>query len=1000
MPVSDTIGQAGTIVPQTQQIQHPATSMQLTDIITHAPPPQTQPATILHHSIIPQQQKRMNPQTSTLQQQPQQQMEAQVTFVEQQVGAIQLPPGQDQQSLSVAAIQKHQLEPMQQTCVRQPVQHVQPAPQQHVMTTQTGVTVPQQPTEQPQALTQQLYVQQQREQQQQTVLVQQQEQHAQLQQQQPPQYKQLMDQQQPGSQQQEQSVHAYVQHTIEQRQLQPLPLQQQQQSKSHQQTGQHQSRTKTEADMQWQIGEQQQQTNVLHLQLQQTHQSNDLQQQNTTQQMEQQLLIQDLQKQLILTQKQLQQKAQLQQQEQHQVQLKQHMEQQQKVLLQLQLEQQHQQLLLQQRQADLLHQQVQMKHQLKEQQQQQAVIIQPQTEKHEPGHVPQSDREPQIQQQANLQQLGNPQLNISQFTQQQQPVVAQHHHHSSTFEPHLSVGVPGGTETIQHQTYITPPTQVPMTIQTTQAQVHPQKQEQFPVQLLPQSISQASQLSPETSVTSPAAMIPGQMQQMQVYQTKQVQLQANYPGPVTPTQGQVAVLPLIQTHPLHATAVLQAQQIPGQVPKVDVQMIGQQNQSTAQSSAAVTSGFSPIHQETCVQQNTQIPNVIQSNLLQEVQGQPPYQVHPQSTAGFLTPHYVLQPTHQSIPPLLHDMPHISQQQVHQEQALQYQQIVPSPGLAGSVETKTGGLAVDPTRLLTTSHPVQVGQGDVLSQTSPQIVQAQQQSARSSVDSSIIQPVSRSLMSQSVEHYQQQLQSLSQVHQPPAQPSAHPQLLAQPIQIPTPQPSPVKQDLVPLANEGQLPPQCPSTSHAVIQPSALMGAINVSEAQSQSSTLPLYGHLLVGGPPSPQTQANQMLPAHTHTQTSNQAQTHSQTQTQVHPQAHSQTQTHNESSVPAQQIPHGNTSCPSAPPPSLPPQQPSPAPATELSTSPPVTQVALKRQAEFIPTTPSPITALQTLDSNVLKMPQALLQDCDISLQGVPQVHRIQMFALLITFLMY
>lgn len=988
MPVSDAIGQAGTIVPQTQQIQHPATPMQLTDIITHAAPPQTQPAMISQHSIIPQQQKRMNPQTSTLHQLPQQQMEAQVTFVEQQVGAIQLPTGQDQQSLSAAAIQKHQLEPEQQTFVRQPVQHVQPASQQHMITTQTGVTVPQQPTEQPQALKQQLYVQQHLEQQQQTVLVQQQEQQARLQQQQPPQYKQLMDQQQQGSVQQEQSIQAYLQHTIEQQQLQHLPLQQQQQSQSYQQIGQPQSRTKTEADLQRQSGEQQQ-TNALQLQLQQTHQTDELlQQQNATQQMDQQLLMQDLQKQFILTQKQLQQKAQLQQQEQHQVQLKQQMEQQQQVLLQLQLEQQHQQRLLQQQQADLLQQQAQMKHQIKEQQQQHAVIIQSQTEKHEPVHVPQSNLELQIQQQANLQQLGNPQLNISQFTQQQQPIVAQHHHHTSTFEPHLSVGVPGGTETIQHQTHVTSPTQVPITIQTTQGQVHPQSQEQFPIQLLAQSISQVSQPFTEASVTSPVAMIPGHMQQMQVYQTQQVQLQANHPGPVTPTQGQVAIQPLIQTHPLHA-AVLQAQQIPGQVPKVDIQMICQQNQSTAQSSAAVASGFSPIHQETCVQQNVQTPNLIQSNLQQEAQGQPPYQVHPQPTAGLLTAHYFPQPTHQSIPSLLHDMPPISQQQVHQEQAFQYQQMVLSPGLAGSVETKTGCLPADPTRFLTTSQPVQVGQREVFSQTtSPQIVQAQQQSTRSSVDSSVIQPVSQSLMSQSIEHYQQQLQTLSQVHQPPAQTSMHPQLLAQPIQIATPQPSPVKQDLVTLANEGQPPPQCPPTSHAVIQSSALMGASNVAEAQPQSSSLPLYGHLIAGGPPSQQSLAKQMLPAHTHTQTSNQAQIHSQTQTQVHQQAHSQTQTHNESAVPAQETPHGNTSCPSAPPPSLPPQHPSPAPGTELSTSPPVTQVALKRQAEFIPTSPSPITSQQMLDSNVPKLPQALLQDCDISLQGVNQVHRI------------
>ncbi|XP_017286431.1 serine/threonine-protein kinase WNK2 isoform X3 [Kryptolebias marmoratus] len=975
MPVSDAIGQAGTIVPQTQQIQHPAMPMQHTDIITHAAPPQTQPVMISQHSIIPQQQRGMDPQTCTLQQQPQRQMKAQVTLVEQQVTAIHLPPGQDQQSLSAAAIQKCQLEPEQQTFVQQPVQRVQPASQQHVMSTQTAMAVPQQPAEQHQAFKQQLYAQQQLDQQQQATLFQQQEQQAQLQQQKPLQYKQLVDQQQQVPAQQDQSVQAYLQHQKEQQQQQHLSLQQQQQIQSYQQIGQHQDRTKTETEMQRQSGEQQ-------LQFQQAQQKNEqLQQQNATQQREQQLLIQqDLQKQLL-------------QQEQQQVQLKQHVEQQQQVLLQLQLEQQHQQVLLQQQQANLLQQQAQMKHQIKEQQQQQqaAVIQPPQTEKHEPVHVPQSNSELQIQQQtANIQQLRLPQLNTCQFAQQQQPVVAHHQHHTSTVEPHLSVGVPSCTETVQRQTHVISPTPVPVTIQAPQiphqtspavltqhGQVHLQKQEQFPVQFLAQSVPRAPQPATEASGTSPAAMISGQMQQMQVYQIQQVPLQANYPGPVTPTQGQVAAQPLIQTQPQH-TAILQSQQVPGQIPKVDIQMIGQQHQSTAQSLAAVASVFSPIQHETCVQQNVQMPSLSQSNLRQEAQGQAPYQVHPQPTGGFLTPQYVPQSTHQSMPSLLHDMTHTSQQQVCQQQTLQYQQVLLSPGSAG--EAKTGGLAVDPTCLPVTPHPVQVGQGEDLSQTTTHpVVQAQQQSTRSSVDSSVVQPMSQSLMSQSIEHYQQQLQSLSQVHQPPAQPTAHSQLLAQLIQIPMPQPS--QQDLTALNTEGQLPPQGPPTSHVMIQPSALIGASNVAETQSQSRTLPLYSHLVAGCPPSPQHQ-----PAHTHTQTSNQVQTHSQTQTQVHTQSHSHTQTHNEAAVRAQQmsLSSSNASCPSAPPPSLPSQHPTPAPATELPPPSAVAQVALKRQAEFIPTSPSPVTALQSLDSNAPKLFQASLQDCDISLQGVTQ----------------
>lgn len=981
MPISDPVGQAGAVVPSNQQIQHPAMSMQLTDIITNATPPQTQPVMISQHYIVPQQQIGMDVQTSTVQQQPQKQMEAQVTLNEH-ICAIQLPLGQDQQSLSASAIQKRQLEPEQQTFVQQPVQHVQSASQQHVMATQTAVAVPQQPAEQPHVFNQQLYVQQQFDQQQQTVL-RQQEQQAQLQ------HKNLMDQQQQGPVQQEQSAHAYLHQIEHQQQQQHFPLQQQQQSQSYQQTGLHQSRTKTMADVQQQ-SEEQQQKNVLLLQSQQTQQKNEqLQQQNATQWTEQQLLIQDLQKQFVLKLQQVQQKAQLQQQEQQQVQLKQHLEQQHQVLLQIQLEQQHQQVLLQQRQADLIQQQAQMKHQ--EQQQQQVVNIQPpQIEKHEPVHVPQSSSELQVQQQTtNLQQLCVPQLNTCQFTQQQQSV-AQQQHHTSMIKPHLSVDVPGGPETVQHQTQVPviAPPQVPVTFQTTQipcqtspvvltqqGQVHPQKQEQFLVQFLAPSVPQSPQPSAEADVTSPAAVL---QRQMQVYQTQQVPLQANCPGPVTPTQGQVQ--PLIQTQPLH-THILQSQQIPGQVPTVDIQMIGQLNQNTAQPLAAVASVFSPIHDETCVQQNVQMPSLIQSHLQQEAQGQSPYQVHPQPTAGFLTPQYVPLSSHQSMPSLLHDKAHISQQQLHQQQTLQYQPIILSPGSTGNAETKTSGLAVDPTHLLATPHPMQIGQGEASSQTTLHpVVQAQQQSTRSSVDSSFIQPMSQSLMSQSIEQYQQQLQNLSQV-QPPAQLTTQPQLLAKPIQVPIPQPSPVRQDLTTPNNERQVPPQCPTTSPMVIQPSAPIGASNVAEVQSQSSTLPFYSPLMAAGPPSPQHQSKQMLPAHTHTQMSNKAQTHSQTQTQVHSTA-----------VPAQQMAliSLNTSCSSAPPPSLPSHHPTLAPATEFPTSPPVAQVALKRQAEFIPTSPSPfVTALQPLGSNVPNLPQALLQDCDISLQGVNQVHGIQ-----------
>uniref|UniRef100_A0A1A8ETB4 WNK lysine deficient protein kinase 3 n=1 Tax=Nothobranchius korthausae TaxID=1143690 RepID=A0A1A8ETB4_9TELE len=959
--------------------------MQHTDIIPHAAPLQTQPIMIPQQSIVPQQQKGMDPQTSTLQQQPQQQMEAQVTLTEQQrVSAIQLPPEQDQQSLSASAVQKNQCEPEQHIFVQQ---HVQPASQQHVMATQAAVSVPQpgeqsqafkpqaagdpckqtmiqsqlqQQLQQQQALLQQkafnlekhnVYVQQQFDQQHQTAL---------LHQQQPLQYKQLTDlQQQQGLVHQEPHMHSLL-HQLEQ-----------QQSQLHQHIGQHQSGKNAETEVQLQSVQQQQKTVFLQQSQQTQPKCEQLPQQNVIQQMEQVIVQQDLQKQFILNQRQLQQ------QEQQQVQLQQHIEQQQQALLQQQLEQQHQQVVLQKQQADLLQQQAQMKHLIQEQQ---AAIIQlQQTEKQQSMPIPQSNEELHIKQQ----QLCIPQRNTGQFTQQQQPTIAQLQHHTSNTEPLLSVGVPGGMETIQHQTHLLSPTQVPVTMQATQTPVqmspvvltqqgqcdiHHQKQGQVPVQFLAQPVPRAPQAAVEASAIAQAAMA---LQQMQVQQNQNIPLQANYPGPVTPILNPVDAQPLIQ---------ITSQAVPSQVPTFGLQTIGQKHQGSVQPSAVVASVPGPVHHDTCVQQNVQMPSVIQPNLLQEA---------PQSAVGLLTPQYAAQSTHQTIQPLVSDMTHFPQQQFHQQPVICFPHMILSPGTTGSVESKTDALVVDPNCLAS-----QAGQAHVQNQsTLPPVVKAQQPSTGTSADSTVVQLMSQPFVFQSAEHYQ----NFYQDQQSPAQTATHSQLLAQPVQTPTPQLGPPKQDLTTFNSEGQLPLQCPQTPHAVLHPSALTGASTVAEAQPQSRTLPPYSHLLTADLPSPQHQAKQTPPAHTHTQTSNQAQTHSHTQTQVHTQSHSQTQTPNEmpksehpalshAAFPAQQISlsSANTSCVSTPPPSVPSQHPSTAPATELPTSLPVAQIILPGQADFVPTSPSPVTALQSLDSNAPKLPQATLQDCDISLLGITQ----------------
>ncbi|XP_044066803.1 serine/threonine-protein kinase WNK2 isoform X3 [Siniperca chuatsi] len=1007
-----------------QKMEVQATLLEQQQVSATLPPTEQHPqslsaTTVQKHQHEPQQQIYVHQPVPPVHTTPQQQILPTQTGMEQRT--MSLPqPGEQPQTYKQQPIG----DPREQNMIQ---------PQQLQQQLQQQQTLLQQQQQQALLLEQhQTYVQQQLDQQQQKALLQQQQQQAQLQQHQLEQqqaliHKQLLDQQQTFIQQQEQQQ---KQALVQQQQPQQALFQQQQQSQLYQQHG-----IQKEPEKQQQSGQQQQQI-VLQQQPQQTQQQMEqLQQQALLLQMEQQqqqaLIQQHLQQQAILQQQQLQQKAQLQQlqQEQQQVQLKQQIEQQQQALLQQQLEQQRQQqILLQQQQAERLQQQALIQQQIQEQQQQAAIIQLQKIEKQEVVPIPQSNSEQQIQQHVCI-----PQLNTTQFTphttltqqqvieqqqqaaliQQQQAFVAQPQHHTSVMEPHIPVGAPIGTEVIQHQTQIVSQPQVPMAIQTSQipvqtsavvpvqvltqqgqSEAHPQNQGQVPVQFIAQSTVQAAQAMIEAQLTPPVAMIKGQTHTIQ---TQQIPLQGCYPGPATPTQCQVTAQPLIQTQPLHLT-ISQSQPPHGQGPTVDIQKMGQQSQATVQPPATITSIPSQIQHETLVQQTAQMPGLMQPQLQQQTQGQPHSQVHAQAAAG---PQYVPQPTHQAMPSVQQDITHITQQQQQQEPVLQYQQMIMSSGSAGSVGTTTDSRSsvVDPANFVATPHTVQqTGQAYVPGQTTLHpVVQAQQQPQGSTADPSAIQPISQPTMPTG--QYQQQLQKLSQAQQPLAPPPPQAQLLAQPISTPIQQPLPLKQALIPL-DESQLPPQCPPASHLVNNPAAQIVPGNVAEPQSQNRTPPLHSHLVTGAPPSPQHQAKQKLPALTHTQTSIQAQSHSQTQTHVQTQAHSHTQAHTETPIaeqpvlphavfPAQQMPlsPSHTSCPptSLPSlPSLPSHHPAVAPAPELPTSLPVAQVTLPGQANFIPTSPSPVTTQQSLDSNAPKLPQAALQDCDLSLLGIAQ----------------
>lgn len=1037
-------------MPHAQQTQHPATPMQITDIISQAAPQQTQSVVIPQQTIVPQQQMGMDPQTSTLhlQQQPQLQIGGQSAELEQQqVTAAQPATEQHQHSLSATSIEKHQSETQQQICVQQSAPHVQPASQQHVFAPQTGMEQrvmqstgdpceqimlqSQQQLQQQQTLLQQqqqkeqqqqvllleqhqLYVQQQLDQQQQRALLQQQQQ-AQLQQQQALKQKQLLDQQQQTliQQKQEQQQQGLgpqeqpiFQHQLEQQQPKQPPSQQQ--SQLYQQIGQRQTGTQKETENQQQSGKNEQQI-LLQQHPQQMQQQNEqqLQQQALIRQMEQQQAL--IQQQLMLQQQQqLQQKAQLQQQEQQQAQLKQQIEQQQQALLQQQLEQQRQQQVLLQQQAERLQQQALMKQQFKEQQQASIIQLQ-QTEKHKAVPIPQSNSEQQIHHQpTDIQQMCIPQLNSTQFTphasqmieqqqqvalmqQQQQAFVAQPQQHTSVMEPHISVGAPVSTEVIHHQTYIISQGQVPMTIPTTvqtpasvpaqiltqqgQSEAQPQNQGQSPAKFIAQSAAQAPQAMTEGQVTTPLSLIQGHTQ---VIQSQQVPSQSSYPGPVTPTQSQVTSQP-IQAHPL-TTTFTQSQPLHGQVPKADVQMMGQQSQTTVQPPGAVASIPSQIQHETLIQQNAPMPALTQPQVQQQTQGQQASQLHAQSAAGPLTNQYVPHSTQQAIPPVQSDITHITQQLEQQHPVIQYQQMILSPGSAGSCGTKTDGL----NSVTAPLHPIQTKQAQVPGQRSlHSVVQG---------DPSVIQSICQPAVSQYTEQYQQQLQKLSHVQQSLAMPPPQTQLPALPSSTPVQQPLPLKPALITF-DESQLPSQCEPPSPLMTIAPGQLGPNNVAEPQSQGKTLSLYSHLVLGAPPSPQHHPKQMPPAHTQTQASNQAQAHSQTQ--IHTQTPISEQPILPHAVfPTQQVPPSplHTSCPStlSSLTSLPSTYPAVAPAPELPTSSPAAQVTLPAQVDFIPTSPLPVTTLQSLDSNAPKpkLTQGSLQDCDLSLLGIAQVQEV------------
>ncbi|XP_072306097.1 uncharacterized protein wnk3 [Eucyclogobius newberryi] len=335
-----------------------------------------------------------------------------------------------------------------------------------------------------------------------------------------------------------------------------------------------------------------------------------------------------------------------------------------------------------------------------------------------------------------------------------------------------------------------------------------------------------------------------------------------------------------------------------------------------------------LHGLTPVKQTAPMTGLMQGQLQPQTQSLS-LQVAPSVASQTLQ--YVGQPLSQTVSSLQSDTTHANPQH--------FQKMVLSPVATVGAHA----CSVDPVKLISSPQPVQqVGQMMYIEQ---QRAAYQQQNIVSSAEASAISyPHSADS--------QQQLKSLPQI---------------QPPQIHPPQTAPTLPQLP--VQTAVNPVDSPNTS----------AAVTAGAAQILQSNVPHYSHVAAATPPSPQHQVKQTV----HTQP--------QIQTQSLPQTLTESATaepHRPHVVfPAQQTLSPTHSCPtSLPSLSLLPSNHSAVPAPDLPSSPPAAQVTLPLPASLIPTSLPPVASatLEPLDSNAPILPNATLQDCDLSLLGIAQ----------------
>ncbi|XP_057681461.1 serine/threonine-protein kinase WNK3 isoform X2 [Corythoichthys intestinalis] len=390
-------------------------------------------------------------------------------------------------------------------------------------------------------------------------------------------------------------------------------------------------------------------------------------------------------------------------------------------------------------------------------------------------------------------------------------------------------------------------------------------------------------------------------------------------------QNQVSAQPVILPQPLQSSGCL-SQPLLSKNTSANVQIMGQQRQPTVQHPVTI-SGQEP--HETLFPHNVHMSGMLLPQLQLQTQNQTILQTPSHCAVSHLTAQSSPQTSYQS-PLFRHDVTNTPQQ---------YQQ----------ANTTNLPSLIDPACVVTTAVNI------------PVVLAQQKQPLGSTENSSVIQPIS-----------QPQLQMLSQAQQlPPSQI----QLPVKPIQCPLS--SQIGRD------EAKLSAQRPQPA---MHPDTQLAPRNEANHHSQSTNLSsLCKSAAMGMVPSPQHQDKHTLAAHTHTHSDIQAQSHSQT--------HIQNQAHSYMQVPPAEVLHEvlpvhqiivspslTTSLPS----SQPSSHPVPAPSAPELPSPPAAQVNLPGQGNFIPASPPPAAAIQLLNSHSPKLPQASLQDCDISQLSISQ----------------